>query len=298
MLSERIKTELKLFRSFLIMDRNCSENTSDSYLSDTEQFARYIAAKDRNIHKISSSDIDNYMAEMRRENISPSSCSRKLSAIRNFYIFLMTENIVDMNPAEKVDLPKLKRKIPEILTQDEVFRILDSIDDSDKFLIRDRAIMETLYACGLRVTELCGLQMGSIDMRERFVRVRGKGMKERIVPLGSSAVSAIEEYLSKARGLFPDKSSSYLFLNKNGKGLSRMGILNIVKKYAAAAGIKKKVYPHLFRHSFASHLLEGGADLRSVQEMLGHASIMTTEIYTHVNREYLLNIYEKFHPRH
>ena len=234
--------------------------------------------------------------------LAVSTIARNISSIRSFHEFALVEKLAEANPAELIDLPKKAQKLPEVLDAHEVERIIDAADRTTSAGIRDAAILETLYASGMRVSELTDLEMNQLFFEIGFIRVIGKGNKERLVPIGEVAQQAIEHYIETARQEFmndknPEKSKNKLFLNQRGGPLSRMSIWNIVNKYADKAEIKKNVYPHIFRHSFATHLLEGGADLRAVQEMLGHTSIITTEIYTHVDRSLLHQVHKQFHPR-
>jgi integrase/recombinase XerD len=215
-----------------------------------------------------------------------------------FFRFLVTEGRIESSPARLLGAPKLPRKLPGVLTRDEVDMLLAQPAPSNQRGHRDKAMLELLYATGLRVSELVGLQMSNINLEAGYVRMVGKGSKERIVPMGTKALEVLKAYLTEARGkLLKNRSSSYLFLNSRGEGLTRQGFWKIIKKYGKKAGIRKEISPHKLRHSFASHLLEGGADLRSVQVMLGHADISTTQIYTHITRERLKQIHEKYHPR-
>jgi integrase/recombinase XerD len=215
-----------------------------------------------------------------------------------FFRFLVTEGMIESSPARLLGAPKLPRKLPDVLTRDEVDMLLAQPDPSNQRGQRDKAMLELLYATGLRVSELVGLQMSNINLEAGYVRMVGKGSKERMVPMGTKASEVLKAYLTEARGkLLKNRSSSYLFLNSRGEGLTRQGFWKIIKKYGKKAGIRKEITPHKLRHSFASHLLEGGADLRSVQVMLGHADISTTQIYTHITRERLKQIHEKYHPR-
>lgn len=285
---------MNLYRSFLITERNCTPESAGYYVNDVMQFSSFIEEKVSSIPDIGAEHIMAYMQELSDSGLSVSSMSRKLSALRNLYKFLMEEKITESDPTENIDTPKKGKKLPDVLTHEQVDRLLNSVNGKDALSTRNRAVLELLYACGLRVSELCSLRIGDIDFEERFVKVRGKRMKERLIPAGRGALEAVKAYLKDGR---PDTGEkSIVFLSRNGKRLSRMAVWNIIKKYSIEAGLKD-VHPHTLRHSFATHLLEGGADLRSVQEMLGHSSIVTTEIYTHVNRNYLRNIYNSYHPR-
>jgi integrase/recombinase XerD len=231
--------------------------------------------------------------------LTAASRSRYLSSIRSLHKFLLSSRIVDKNISENIDIPKSEKKLPETLTINEVNAILEVPNTEKPAGIRDRAILETLYACGLRVSELCNIKTKDILFEAEIIRVFGKGSKERIVPIGSSALEWIDRYLHRVRHLFAkqSKTEDILFLNQRGAKLTRMYIWKLVQKCAITAEIQVSVHPHIFRHSFATHLLEGGADLRAVQEMLGHADISTTQIYTHLDRDYIKEVHKTFHPR-
>jgi integrase/recombinase XerD len=231
--------------------------------------------------------------------LAPSSMARSISSIRHFHRFLLQEGLSTHNPTEHLNTPTLTRHLPLVLTSDEMSLILEQPDTSRRLGLRDRAILETLYATGMRVSELTTMTQDQLHMEDGIIRVFGKGRKERIVPVGTEAIRWLRDYLVTVRPILLKRGqlTAEVFLNNRGGPLSRMSILSITKKYAALAGISMDVHPHTFRHSFATHLLEGGADLRSVQEMLGHADISTTQIYTHVDREYLKEVHKTFHPR-
>ena len=227
------------------------------------------------------------------------SLARNISSLRSFHGFLVSEEYTEVDPTELIDAPKLARKLPTVLEVHEIDRIFSGIDMSDPLGIRNRAMLELLYSSGLRVSELVGLMMSKLYTREEFIRVLGKGNKERLVPVGKEALKFIDQYITYVRSQSTPKSGSedILFLNRRGAGLTRNMVFIIIKNLVKTVGIEKKVSPHTFRHSFATHLIEGGADLRAVQEMLGHASITTTEIYLHLDRDYLKQVHQEFHPR-
>lgn len=297
-------SELKQYLRFIKLEKGLAENSYHSYKNDLNRYLLFVK-NDLNIHSlggITIGHIENYLAELTSMGLAVSTIARNISSIRNFHEFAVAERLAEANPAELIDLPKKAENLPEILHAHEVESIINSIDRSEIAGIRDAAIIETLYASGMRVSELTELSCDKLFFEIGFIRVIGKGNKERLVPVGGPAQEAIEHYTKTARKEFldhskPNKSQNKLFLNQRGGPLSRMSIWNIVNKYAKRAGIEKNVYPHIFRHSFATHLLEGGADLRAVQEMLGHTSISTTEIYTHVDRSLLHQIHKEFHPR-
>lgn len=296
--------ELQRYLQFIRLEKNLSENSVFSYQNDLQRYLKFIA-RDLRIHDLSGitlQHIEQYLEELSAMDLSVSSIARNISSVRGFHEFAVVENITAANPAELVELPKKAQNLPEVLSPDEISAIIDIPNRETDAGIRNAAIMETLYATGMRVSELTGLELDNLFFEIGFIRVIGKGNKERLVPVGEIAQSALEHYIEVVRPRFksdknPQKSENKIFLNQRGGPLSRMSIWNIVNDSAERAGIEKNVYPHIFRHSFATHLLEGGADLRAVQEMLGHSSILTTEIYTHVDRSLLHQVHKEFHPR-
>ncbi|MFC2131806.1 site-specific tyrosine recombinase XerD [Bacteroidota bacterium] len=292
--------ELYQFIHYIALERGLSDNTKSSYEHDLLCFAEFLNSNE--IVKFSIAETKNISGFLRLLNelgLSPSSRSRYLSAIRGLYKFLYANAKVDSDISELIDLPKGERKLPDTLSVDDIDKIIAQPDTDKPAGIRDRAMLEMFYGCGLRVSELLNLKQRNILYDAEVIRVFGKGSKERIVPVGSSAIEWIEQYRRKVRPLFNKKADAQdvLFLNQRGSALSRMGVWKIVDKYANLAGLNVKVHPHMFRHSFATHLLEGGADLRAVQEMLGHADISTTQIYTHLDRDYIKEVHKSFHPR-
>lgn len=298
------KSELSRYLQFIKVEKGLAKNSSESYKNDLERYLSFLQneLKLPDLAGVSLRHIEKYLEELSDLGLSSSTIARNISSIRSFHEFAIVENLTEANPAELVELPKKAQKLPEVLDPEEISSIIDQADRTDFAGIRDAAILETLYATGMRVSELTDLDLNMIYFEIGFIRVIGKGNKERLVPVGERAQLSIEHYIETARKEFlnPDdkaKSKNKLFLNQRGGPLSRMSVWNVVNKYAEKAKIKKNVYPHIFRHSFATHLLEGGADLRAVQEMLGHTSILTTEIYTHVDRSLLHQIHKEFHPR-
>lgn len=285
------------FINHLRVERGLADNTIQSYSRDLLRFFQFLEGRKRSPLHATQDDIMDYMGTLQKD-LSARSCARSLSALKMFFRFLVTEGRIESSPARLLGAPKLPRKLPGVLTRDEVDMLLAQPDPSNQRGHRDKAMLELLYATGLRVSELVGLQISNINLEAGYVRMVGKGSKERMVPMGTKALEVLKAYLSEARGkLLKNKSSSSLFLNSRGAALTRQGFWKIIKKYGKKAGIRKETTPHKLRHSFASHLLEGGADLRSVQIMLGHADISTTQIYTHITRERLKQIHEKYHPR-
>jgi integrase/recombinase XerD len=295
-----MNADLKAYLHFLELEKNSSANTVDSYRRDLERFLSYLS--DGGIDSPAGAGeeaIARFVKLLGELGLSPRSVSRNITAIKMFYRFLVAEKAVDADPTGRLDLPKLPRPLPDVLDPGEVESILNQPDVSQPLGVRDRAILETLYATGIRVSELVTLRQANVFPAEQFIRVTGKGSKERIVPIGRSALEWIARYRSGTRTLLAGArgASDALFLNARGTPISRMAIWTIVRNCTRTAGIGKDVHPHTFRHSFATHLLEGGADLRSVQEMLGHVNISTTQIYTHIDREYLREVHRTCHPR-
>ena len=284
------------YRSWLRIERSLSPNTVASYLSDIAKLRELYP--DRRPEDITGEDIASFISSEVDKGISKRSQSRLISSVKSFFGFLETEGRLDNNPADTVDSPKLSRHIPTVLSVDEVKRILESVDLSAPEGHRNRAILEVLYSCGLRVSELVSLRISDLFLEESFIRVIGKGDKQRLVPIGEPAIRAVQLYLSQTRRAFASKKDEdILFLNRRGRQMSRQMVFLIIKRQCEAAGITKEVSPHTFRHSFATHLVENGADLRAVQQMLGHESILTTEIYTHIDSRKWQRTILDHHPR-
>ena len=286
---------LDQFIAHLRVERGLAANTIQAYSRDLVGFLAYLGG--RGPEEVTQDEISSYMGSL-RGRLSARSAARGLSSIRMFYRFLVSEGRIETSPARLVETPKLPRRLPEILSPDEVERLLEQPDPDTPSGSRDRAMLELLYATGLRVSELTGLRVRDVNLEAGFVRLVGKGSKERVVPMGDKAMDAVRAFLSGGRDhLLGRRSSSHLFVNRTGRPLTRQGFWKLIKRYGRAAGIRRSITPHGLRHAFASHLLEGGADLRSVQIMLGHEDISTTQIYTHVTRERLKKIHEMHHPR-
>ncbi|MFA4842537.1 MAG: site-specific tyrosine recombinase XerD [Candidatus Omnitrophota bacterium] len=287
------------FLSYLSVERGLAKNTIFSYREDLRAYANFLSLRSiDSLSRTNKNDIVNFMLFQKDSGLSANSIARRLAAIRMFYRFLAREKILKTDPTSLIETPKLWIKIPEVLSLNEVESLLAQPNIRDKRGMRDKAILEALYATGMRVSEAVNLKTDNINLDIGFLRCIGKGNKERIVPLGKKAVTSIRRYLEFSRpNLAKKKGPVFLFLNRSGNKISRQSIWKMIKKYALQARIKRSIRPHTLRHSFATHLLERGADLRSVQEMLGHASISTTQIYTHVNKERLKSIHRMFHPR-
>lgn len=295
---------IKGFRTYLRLERGMSLNTYNSYSSDVKEFASWLDSESGpgvTLEKTAGENIRQYLGTRIDPNEGPAIAGRTqariLSSLRSFFGWLQIDGVIAENPCDGIDTPKIGRYLPSVLSIDEVNDIMNSVDQSKWGGVRDRAILELLYGCGLRVTEVSDMKISNIYLQEKFVRVVGKGNKERVVPMGDPAAEAVAAYLAVRPEPADAKSEDILFLNKSGKRLSRISVFNMVKKQAMLAGITKEISPHTFRHSFATHLIEGGADLRVVQEMLGHESILTTEIYTHLDSTTWQNDILEHHPR-
>ncbi|OGC77134.1 MAG: site-specific tyrosine recombinase XerD [candidate division Zixibacteria bacterium RBG_16_40_9] len=290
---------LSKYLSYLSIERGLSSNSLISYETDLNRYLKFLQIqKVHSLEEIKPEHISQLIWRLREKNLKANSISRNLSAIRGFHKFLIKQEYSSVDPTVVLESPKMGRKLPLVLTYPEVNKILEQQDVSTFLGLRDKAMLEVMYACGLRISELIGLSVNDIFLKDGFIRVLGKGSKERVVPIGSEAIHWLKRYLLKARpNLAKQFSQNILFLNNRGRKLSRMGVWKILKFYVNKAGIKKKAYPHTLRHCFATHLLEGGADLKAVQEMLGHADISTTEIYTHLDTSYLKQVHKEAHPR-
>jgi integrase/recombinase XerD len=290
---------LDQFLHYLIVEKGLSKNTIEAYSHGLTRFLSHLREKGvQEIRDVGKFHIRGFLLVLRRKNLNTKSIVRNLVAIRTFFRFLIQEGVLESNPVEELESPKVAKTIPEILTLKEIEQILEQPDLQTPLGTRDRAMVEMLYATGMRVSELTQLPIHQVNLEGGYVLLFGKGSKERIVPLGSEAMKWVTVYLKTARGLLSKgKENPSLFINRSGKGMSRQGIWKNLKDYARRAGLRKRITPHLLRHSFASHLLERGADLRSVQMMLGHADISTTQIYTHVTGERLKKVHKQYHPR-
>lgn len=283
----------------LRVERGLARRTTRSYTAELERWGRWSAGAGAEPLAPSVDDLRAFLRHLEREGLSPRSRARSLSALRGFFRYLLARGRVEDDPTELLRVREGRRRLPKALSAEEVDRLLAAPDVSSPEGVRDRTMLEVAYGCGLRVSELVGLQMGDIDREEGLVRVRGKGGKHRLVPIGDEAIRWVERYLREARpGFATRRSESGVFLSRRGRPLSRQWFGKLLKAHAAAAGIAaQRVSPHVLRHSFATHLLAGDADLRAVQAMLGHARIVTTEVYTHVDRERLKSVYDRHHPR-
>ncbi len=295
------KADINGFRNFLRLEKSLAANSIEAYLHDIQLLTQYLELHQLILSatEIKTQHLRDFLKWLTELGMGASSQARILSGIKSFYNYLLLENIISIDPTELIEAPRIGRKLPDTLSQEEISRLLDQVDRSTAEGERNRAMLETLYSCGLRVSELVNLKLSQLFLDDGFVRVIGKGDKERLVPIGGIASKHIQLYVRDVRVHIPIQKGEedIVFLNRRGRRLTRVMVFLVIKQLAAFAGIKKTISPHTFRHSFATHLIEGGADLRAVQEMLGHASITTTEIYTHIDRSYLQAQVLKFHPR-
>ena len=288
------------FKAYLQLEKSLSDNSVEAYVHDIEKLTQYLLMNEvkKNPEELDLNDLESFLQWINKLGMTPSSQSRIISGLRSFYKYCIQEQISKKDPTALLETPKLSKKLPDVLTFSEIEKIVDAIDVSSQEGARNNAIIETLYSCGLRVSELVNLKLSALYFDVGYIRVIGKGDKERLVPIGSSAIKYINLYKEQIRVHVPviPGNEDVVFLNRRGRKLSRVMIFMIIKEAAKKAGISKSISPHTFRHSFATHLVEGGADLRAVQEMLGHESITTTEIYTHLDREYLRDTLQQYHP--
>ncbi len=292
-------TSIKGFKSYLQIERSLSDNSVQAYTRDVKKFANYAIPLDLSELKITRENISIFLSEIKDEGISARSQARIISGIKTFYKYLIMEDYLKVNPTELIESPRTGLKLPDTLSLIEIDNLIAGVDLSNKQGERNRAILETLYSCGLRVSELINLQLSNTHFKQGYLKVIGKGDKERLAPIGDRAIKYLTIYINEVRNHQEIKKGheDFVFLNNRGGKLTRVMIFLIIQKLAEQIGLKKKISPHTFRHSFATHLIEGGADLRAVQEMLGHESITTTEIYTHLDKEYLRSNIIQFHPR-
>ena len=293
------ESSIKEFKYYLQIERSLAQNSVEAYIRDINKLATYCSKINKTEISTSTKDIRKLISELNDNGISARSQARIISGIKSFYKYLIIEDFIVDDPTTLIDNPKIGLKLPDVLSIIEIDMIVGAIDLSRKHGERNRAIIETLYSCGLRVSELINLKISNIQFLEGYLKVTGKGNKERLAPIGSKAIKYISLYINEVRvhQKIKKDQQDYVFLNNRGSKLSRVMIFTIIKKLVKISGIQKKISPHSFRHSFATHLIEGGADLRAVQEMLGHESITTTEIYTHLDKDYLRSNLMQFHPR-
>jgi len=291
-------SQVRAFLNYLRIEKGLAQNTLAAYGRDLGKFSSFVQKRKLGLRQISRSDVVDFLGSLYRQRLDSRSVARHLVAIRHFFRFCLIEEILTEDPAAHIEAPKFRQNLPDVLSLPEVEKLLMQPDSSAATGIRDRAMIELLYSCGLRVSELCAVAVEDLQVESGYLRCVGKGNKERLVPVGREALARIQEYLQRARPeLLGENTSPYLFLNRRAKPLSRMVFWQILRDYGRKAGLRKPLTPHVLRHSFATHLLDRGADLRSVQMMLGHADISTTQIYTHVVEERLKQVYKAHHPR-
>jgi integrase/recombinase XerD len=293
---------LEMFEEYVRIDRGLSGATVAAYTSDLAQFIGFLRDRDHETPQgVEVADLREFVYELKRKGLKPRTIGRKISALRSYFGFLQTLDVIQSDPCELLDGPKVGRVLPGVLSQAEIERLLEVPETDDPLALRDWAMLEFMYATGVRISELVTLRVRDVDLEECLVKVRGKGSKERIVPFGGAALEALNAYLRESRPplarMAGRSAVAALFLSRRGRQLTRKGAWDIVKRRVLAAGIQKAVTPHTLRHTFATHLLQGGADIAAVQEMLGHADISTTQIYTHLDRSYLSEVHRRYHPR-
>jgi integrase/recombinase XerD len=290
---------LQAFRDFVGVERGLSTRTLEAYTRDLDKLVDFLHVRGvSGVASVTPTDLREFVYHLKDVGLAPTSIRRTISAVRTYFAFLLGEGLVTADPSDRVELPKTWRRLPGVLSTHEIGKLLDAPDMNERMYWRDKALLEFAYAAGVRVSELTALRVRNLALADGFASVIGKGAKERLVPVGRAARQALDVYLREVRPrLARGSADGVVFLNANGKPLSRMGVWKILRKHVTAAGIEKRVTPHTLRHSFATHLLEGGADLAAVQEMLGHADISTTQIYTHIDREYLRDVHRRYHPR-
>lgn len=298
MTKQQGKDIISKYHTYLRLEKSLSANSIEAYLTDVDKLVRFLSAEGLKVEELTYNDLQQFVAGLRDVGIHPRSQARIISGVKSFYRFLLLDGYITTDPTELLESPKIGLKLPEVLTVGEIDSIMSTIDLSLPEGQRNRAMLEVLYSCGLRVSELVGLRYSDVYFDEEFIKVEGKGSKQRLVPISERALQEIRNYLYDRRLVKVKKGfEDTLFLSRRGTGLSRIMVFHIIKQQVALAGIKKNVSPHTFRHSFATHLLEGGANLRAIQMMLGHEKITTTEIYTHIDREYLREEILLHHPR-
>lgn len=286
------------YRQYLKLEKSLSANTVEAYLTDLDKLFAFLELESIHFTEVTLENLETFSAELRDIGIHPRSQARILSGIRSFFRFLLLEDYIQQAPSELLESPQIGKHLPDVLTVEEIDRLIGSIDRSTREGQRNRAILETLYSCGLRVSELCNLKLSDLYLKEKFIKVEGKGSKQRLVPISPRAIHELELYFpDRNEGLIKPGYKDFVFISRFGKNISRIMVFHIIKELAEQIGLKKTISPHTFRHSFATHLLEGGANLRAIQCMLGHESIGTTEIYTHLDRSRLRQEILEHHPR-
>lgn len=292
-----MEREIRQFLNYLALERGYSPHTVSAYRSDLGKFREFLRQEGICLKEVGFEELLRFAAFLAEAGYAASSRMRILSTLRSFFRFLVTEEGWEVNPTELLELPRQSRKLPQVLTESEVAALLRQPQPTTPLGKRDRALLELMYATGVRVSEVIGIRLGDVDLEERLLRVLGKGSKERVIPFGEAAQVALEDYVLHGRPQLLRRPTDRFFLNRHGRPLSRVGVWKVIKGYAARIGLQDRVHPHILRHSFATHMLKGGCDLRALQELLGHASITTTQVYTHLDIAYLKEIHRRYHPR-
>ena len=286
------------YKQYLKLEKSLSRNTVEAYLTDLDKLFAYLELEEIDLTDVTLENLETFSAGLHDIGIHSRSQARILSGIRSFFRFLVLEGYLAQDPSELLESPQIGRHLPDVLSVEEIDSLIGVIDRTSREGQRNRAILETLYSCGLRVSELCNLRLSDLYLKEKFIRVEGKGSKQRLVPISSRAIHELQLYFAdRSQGLIKPGYEDFVFISRFGKNISRIMVFHIIKELAEQIGLKKSISPHTFRHSFASHLVNGGADIRTVQDMLGHESILTTEIYTHLDNSYLRDTITNFHPR-
>ena len=291
-------TLVRKFQQYLEVERGLSQNSISSYLSDLQKLDRFLDKEEKELESIVKQDIQNFLKEETRKKLSNRTRARVIASLRQFYNYLSDKNIIGLNPMENIEAPKIEKTLPDYLSRDEIRQLFSVFDINNALELRDKTMFELLYSCGLRISEACNLKLEDIDLSSMLIRVTGKGERERLVPYGEVAQELLDKYVNDYRSQIVYGSNlEFLFISKKGGALSRKSAWRLLKKYMERAGIEKNITPHTLRHSFATHLLQNNADLRSVQELLGHIDISTTQIYTHLAAKDIVEAHKKFHPR-
>ena len=298
MVTKNSNSLLKNFQNYLQVDKGLSENSIFSYSYDLKKFQNFLDSHRKDFTQVKIDDVTDFMKDQKSKKISSRSIARTLAALRHFYKYLKEESKINENPVESIETPEINKHLPEYLTINEIEELFQSIVEDDIYELRDKAIFELMYSSGLRISEACGLKIQEIDLENMFINVKGKGGRERLVPFGEKSKILLLKYIKSARkDILKNRESNYLFISKKSENLNRKSAWRLLKKYIERTKIKKIVTPHTFRHSFATHLIENKADLRSVQELLGHIDISTTQVYTHLAGNTIKSVHKKFHPR-
>ncbi len=300
-ISEHSKDYIREFQEYLVVEKNLSKNTLIAYTQDLKKYMDFLKKNNLDLLTIKKDNLVVFLKDLEKQEISNRSLVRLITTLKQFYYFLLIKNYIQYNPTENIETPKVQKKLPDYLTIEEIQKFFSVFDLNHIYELRDRCIFEVMYASGLRISEVCNLKLSDIDFMEMEVKIYGKGGRQRIVPFGEPTLELLKKYLNKSRNFINKKPNSknmdYLFISKKGGKLDRKSIWKILQKYCVRAGIIRNISPHTFRHSFATHMIQNNADLRVVQELLGHMDISTTQIYTHLDKKYLKEAHKKFHPR-